>query len=873
MFSGIVEKLGKVVRLEYKGTNFQIRIETDIIGELHEDQSIAHNGVCMTIEKILEDSYQITAVEETMNKTSLGELKVGGDLQLAPSPRGNATVSISDLNLAAARRLLKLPRSLRGRVDLTGKFQGSMQAPNLDLRLGLRHFAVDKLASVNTRLHFQGGKESTRVAMNLRWKQKDLLQLNASTPRSLGKVLRTLNTRSHLEQMPVAAAFELHATSLESVRKSLPKLPALKGVAAAKIELAGSLRKPRLNVTGKWDGAQFEARQLGNVALSLDAKGDRDIVSSLTIRHNQSPLLAVKSVLRASAGKLLASPSALMKTVLEAEAQLGPYPLKGLAGLDANLKQLKGALSGTINISGSPKSPQAKWAVGIEKLSRAKLKVEDLRLSGSYARNRIEALLSLKQGKTGEIDGRLDYLLKEKTIKAKVRGRALDLGLASLAPMVEKSGGVLDLDVSLEGPQSKPDIRAQVEIKKAHLHLFGQSPLSDIGLRLSLTPEELAITGLKLHSGDGDLKGEARVELTDRRPGKFTAEFEATRLGGFPGALAQASFDGKIVLAGAVSESQLRGKIKLTEGILRIPKLEGQDDLHSTAAMTDLIFVDAEAAQKEAQQKIAKEAEGATDKARGKKVAAKDTKPLGLDLSFETPAFFIRGEQLRTEVSAKIKATTDKKGDLVLKGRVHSERGEVNILGSAFKLQRANILFSGEPANPGLAVELTRNIGGITVLLGVRGTAAAPELILNSDPSGYDRSQLLSLILTGRLELDQGSSDAEGQAVAVANAVGQALVGDYARQLAGKVGLDVAKLNVGQHQDGAGAKKLHLEAEVGKYITRRLYMGYRQVVGADEGQNSYIGLMEYSISARWLLTALLGDAGVGALDLLWTYQY
>ncbi|MBT3301797.1 MAG: riboflavin synthase [Bacteroidetes bacterium] len=85
MFSGIVEKLGKVVRLEYKGTNFQIRIETDIIGELHEDQSIAHNGVCMTIEKILEDSYQITAVEETMNKTSLGELKVGGMVNLERS--------------------------------------------------------------------------------------------------------------------------------------------------------------------------------------------------------------------------------------------------------------------------------------------------------------------------------------------------------------------------------------------------------------------------------------------------------------------------------------------------------------------------------------------------------------------------------------------------------------------------------------------------------------------------------------------------------------------------------------------------------------------------------------------------------------------
>ncbi|MBL6963804.1 MAG: riboflavin synthase [Bacteroidetes bacterium] len=85
MFSGIVEEMGKIAGLEYKGTNFQIRIETDILNEIHVDQSIAHNGVCMTVEKVFEDSYQITAVEETMNKTSLGDLQVGGIVNLERS--------------------------------------------------------------------------------------------------------------------------------------------------------------------------------------------------------------------------------------------------------------------------------------------------------------------------------------------------------------------------------------------------------------------------------------------------------------------------------------------------------------------------------------------------------------------------------------------------------------------------------------------------------------------------------------------------------------------------------------------------------------------------------------------------------------------
>ena len=68
MFSGIVEAMGEVANLQYSGSNLQIRIKSAMLPELHIDQSVSHNGVCMTIEKIFDDSYQITAVEETIHK-------------------------------------------------------------------------------------------------------------------------------------------------------------------------------------------------------------------------------------------------------------------------------------------------------------------------------------------------------------------------------------------------------------------------------------------------------------------------------------------------------------------------------------------------------------------------------------------------------------------------------------------------------------------------------------------------------------------------------------------------------------------------------------------------------------------------------------
>jgi riboflavin synthase len=85
MFSGIVESMGEVIRLTYSGTNLQIRIKSGILTELHVDQSLSHNGVCMTVEKIFDDSYQITAVEETLNKTNLGKLKAGNKVNLERS--------------------------------------------------------------------------------------------------------------------------------------------------------------------------------------------------------------------------------------------------------------------------------------------------------------------------------------------------------------------------------------------------------------------------------------------------------------------------------------------------------------------------------------------------------------------------------------------------------------------------------------------------------------------------------------------------------------------------------------------------------------------------------------------------------------------
>ncbi|MBA3985061.1 MAG: riboflavin synthase [Flavobacteriales bacterium] len=82
MFTGIIEDIGKVTNLSLMGTNLQISIESRITHELKIDQSVSHNGVCLTVVAINGKIYEVTAIKETLEKSNIGNLKVGSAVNL-----------------------------------------------------------------------------------------------------------------------------------------------------------------------------------------------------------------------------------------------------------------------------------------------------------------------------------------------------------------------------------------------------------------------------------------------------------------------------------------------------------------------------------------------------------------------------------------------------------------------------------------------------------------------------------------------------------------------------------------------------------------------------------------------------------------------
>lgn len=90
MFTGIIEALGRVDLVEKEGTNIHYTLSSSFVDELKIDQSISHDGCCLTVDELKGNQYRVTAILETLNKTSLGYWKVGTEVNLERCVQMNA---------------------------------------------------------------------------------------------------------------------------------------------------------------------------------------------------------------------------------------------------------------------------------------------------------------------------------------------------------------------------------------------------------------------------------------------------------------------------------------------------------------------------------------------------------------------------------------------------------------------------------------------------------------------------------------------------------------------------------------------------------------------------------------------------------------
>ncbi len=122
MFSGIVETTGKVISVVQNGGNADITLTCSFAKELSIDQSVAHNGVCLTVVKCDSNQYTVTAIKETLERSNLGQLKTGDEVNLERSMRPD---SLLDGHI------------VQGHVDQTGT------CTNIEDADGSRYYTIE----------------------------------------------------------------------------------------------------------------------------------------------------------------------------------------------------------------------------------------------------------------------------------------------------------------------------------------------------------------------------------------------------------------------------------------------------------------------------------------------------------------------------------------------------------------------------------------------------------------------------------------------------------------------------------------------------------------------------------------------------------
>ncbi len=105
MFTGIVEAMGRLEKKEMNGSNCDFWFSCPFTDELKIDQSLAHNGICLTVVEIKGNQYRVTAIDETLKKTNLGDLTIGQKVNLERCMLANARFD---------------GHIVQGHVDLTG---------------------------------------------------------------------------------------------------------------------------------------------------------------------------------------------------------------------------------------------------------------------------------------------------------------------------------------------------------------------------------------------------------------------------------------------------------------------------------------------------------------------------------------------------------------------------------------------------------------------------------------------------------------------------------------------------------------------------------------------------------------------------------
>ena len=210
-------------------------------------------------------------------------------------------------------------------------------------------------------------------------------------------------------------------------------------------------------------------------------------------------------------------------------------------------------------------------------------------------------------------------------------------------------------------------------------------------------------------------------------------------------------------------------------------------------------------------------------------------------------------------------------GDAIgVRGKVDIESADIEILGRRYVVEPSDLQFDG-PLDPRLGIHMSYRFPEMTLSAAVLGTASRPDLQLSSDAPGYSSDALLAFFLGAEPSTEASSQSRDQTRDAVAIAGARLISGKLGRQLNKVLPVKVDALSC--EPAPAATTATSGSCTVGKWLSRRLFVAYRQHLQPRTDENTGDVQLQFRMGDRLLLEGTGGDRGYYGADLLWRHRW
>ena len=671
-----------------------------------------------------------------------------------------------------------------------------------------------------------------------------------------------------LRQIPLKVQLQVPTRRLRSL-PAMVRPAALRGRISIEASLQGSVAEPDVN-----------ARILLQSLRGSGAKQPIDVTADLAggfkggTAKVDAKLTRTQAALLALAAEWHGDPvhESLAALTGAADLQLQEFPLDVVPQiLD---RQVDGRVSGNVKLSGWGRDARVDANVRSTTLSVAKVPVQDLSFTARTEADKIVAALGMKVG-AGSAQATLDADMRwgkrplpELGHRGTAKLTATAFKLETLGPLlasyVSEIGGVLDANTEIGVTPDATTLSGAARLSKGVVQLpaLGQR-FSDIDARVGVANNQFKIEKLEARGTTGrvTVKGGARLDGFALREAK--AQVSIAQREALPITLQGEALGDAWGNVNANFQNPPKGERKLEIDVptfhLTTPETGGHG-VQSLDADEDI----AVGVRRADGKFVAIPVQPLEPGGKPETTSGEPAQPLRILVKLGNNVVVERGRTAQAQLSGQLVILSGLETDVT--GRIELRGGKLDVSGKTFEIERGVITFEGnDPGNPTITATARWDAPGYTVYADYLGDVQNGRIKLHSEPP-LTQDEIASLLLFGSPD-SSGGSDPNAASLAVG------VAGDTATQGLNQVLDEFTNLDVSARVDTTtGSARPELVFRVSKRVTAKVTRAVGAPAAGESPDRTFLTL-ELRLRRAWALSAIFGDRGASALDLIWRRRY